>query len=262
VFRRHQPSSAAARDTAAEWEAAVIASGLPVVLSGARGSGSRAARPRILFAASLPPLAEADAELADLLLYETRPVWDVRDRLRHHLPAGTELVDLHDVWLGEPALPSIVVAADWRVTLEDSPSAEQLTAAAGSLLASPTLPRPRLRGGATSTYDLRPLVGDVTVEGVRPVVLIRTLFHPERGVGRPEEVVDALAGLLGRPLAIERLIRLRLVLDENARTRGGHAAAGRGVGPAALQPRRTLSGHQPAPTAASRRGRNQSQPSA
>ncbi len=43
----------------------------------------------------------------------------------------------------------------------------------------------------------------------------RTRFHPELGTGRPEEVVGALADLVGAPLAIEAIVRERLILAED-----------------------------------------------
>jgi hypothetical protein len=41
---------------------------------------------------------------------------------------------------------------------------------------------------------------------------MRTRIHPELGTGRPEEVVAALSDDLGSPLAIERIVRRRLLL--------------------------------------------------
>ena len=51
-----------------------------------------------------------------------------------------------------------------------------------------------------------------------PVVLrIETRIHPERGSGRPEEVVGALADNLGQPLAPKAIARERLILADEAR---------------------------------------------
>jgi hypothetical protein len=41
---------------------------------------------------------------------------------------------------------------------------------------------------------------------------IRTRFDPERGVGRPEEVLAALSELAGAPLEVGSIVRERLVL--------------------------------------------------
>lgn len=197
----------------------MLASGLPVVLS-----GTRSPRPRLVFAASLPAGAGAEADLADLLLHQARPVWDVRVRLLDHLPGGVELVDLFDVWLGEPALPALVVAADWQVRLVEPQPASDLAAAAAQIMAATTLPRERPRGTAAGSYDLRPLVEHIEAPGPAGEVSIRTRFHPERGVGRPDEVVRALAERLGQPLTIGRLVRSRLILDSPRADPRDHSA--------------------------------------
>ena len=96
-------------------------------------------------------------------------------------------------------------------------SADDLRAAARGLLARDRLPRERLKGGEAKTYDLRPLlvtldVGTQTDSDVE--VRMRTRIHPELGTGRPEEVVAALASELGADLAIERIVRERLLLAD------------------------------------------------
>jgi radical SAM-linked protein len=209
AFRRSPAAPALAqRDATAAWEQAVLASGLPVVVS----AGDRP-RPRLVFAAALPAGAAAERDLADLFLHERRPAWDVRERLTGVLPEGVELVDLHDVWLGEAPLPGVVTAADWRVVLEDGPSPPELRDAALALLAADSLPRNRIRSGSAAAYDLRPLLDDIAVEDATPPTLrIRTLFHMERGVGRPDEVVAELADQAGLALAVRSLIRTGLVL--------------------------------------------------
>jgi radical SAM-linked protein len=240
VFRRSAGDpQVGPRDAATAWEVAVIASGLPVVLSGASPP-----RPRLVIAASLPHGAGGEVELADLLLHQARPVWDVRQRLVGHLPAGVELIDLYDVWLGEPALPALVIAADWQVTLKGPPPVEELRAASAQLLASATVPRQRTRGTAGASYDLRPLIDDIRVEEPTGELRLRTRFHPERGVGRPEEVVGALGERLGQTLTVDRMVRTALILapakpDSLDRT-AGHQLSSR---------------RQRAASAASRRGR-------
>jgi radical SAM-linked protein len=199
------------RDASAAWEAAVLASGLPVHVV-----GGTPPRPRLLFAAQLPANASAEADLADLILVDRLPVADVRERLAPRLPPGHELLDLYDVWLGAPALPGCVVAADWRVTFTKPPEPARLASACADLLASSSLPRERLRGGVRSPYDLRPLLGDVAPAGDLPATLrIRTRVHPERGVGRPDEVVAALAERLGEPLVVVALVRERVILADS-----------------------------------------------
>lgn len=173
-------------------------------------------RPRLSFAAALPVGMPAERELVDVLLSERRPIDEVRRAIVSALPNGHELIQLHDVWLGEPPLPGQAAAADYRIALEGSPDAAALVDAAVRLLASSSLVRPKPKGGGD--YDLRPLLDDIAVEGAadgagRPVVLrVRTRFDPERGAGRPDEVVGALAELIGADLDIATIVRERVVL--------------------------------------------------
>ena len=44
---------------------------------------------------------------------------------------------------------------------------------------------------------------------------MRLLLGGERGVGRPDEVVAALADLLGVELAIDSIVRRRVVLSDD-----------------------------------------------
>jgi radical SAM-linked protein len=213
------------RELADGWLAALAASGLPLP----HAEGSRPRSP-LSFAAPLPIGVPAERELADLLLAERMPIGDVRELLVPTLPESVELTGLHDVWLGAAPLPASLAAADYRVRLASDVSAIDLTLAAAELLAAETLPRQRARGGSQVSYDLRPLVDAVKVQPPLPdapdpraaeandpapaeaVLLIRTLFDSARGMGRPEEVVAALADVLGRGIEMGGVVRERLLL--------------------------------------------------
>jgi len=156
-----------------------------------------------------------ERELADIVLTEFVPTWRVREGLAEHLPAGWRLVDVHDVWLGSPALAGQVVAADYRIEL-DGADGEAVAAAAKGLLDATDLPRERLKGGSTVRYDLRPLLADVGLVSVGPpaVLRVQTRFDPVLGTGRPDEVVAALADAVGSPLVIASLVRERVILGD------------------------------------------------
>lgn len=209
------------------WEESLVASGLPVA-----GLDLDPPRPRIVFAAPLGVGVAAEHEVADLFLTERRSVAEVREALWRHLPAGHSLASLHDVWLGAPALPGRVAAADYRARVArehgpdepDEPDAvvdlDVLGRAAAGLLAATHLPRTRDKGGRVVTYDLRPLVAGVEVRGVTDPsedcaiadLRVRVRFDPDRGVGRPEEVLAAIADSVGVGLTIVSLVRERVVL--------------------------------------------------
>lgn len=215
------------RDQSAAWDAALMSSGLPLA-----GLDPVVPRPRLVFAASLTVGMPAEREFLDLYLVERRSVIEVRERLAGSLPAGHELIDVYDVWLGAPALSGQVVAADYRLnvtTLDGAmPDAGALADGARRLLAAVTLPRTRDKGGRAIPYDLRPLVAGIEVQpsiGARPgdaateptplravQLRIRTRFDSERGVGRPEEVLAALSELSGIALTAQSTTRERLLL--------------------------------------------------
>ena len=220
AFRRdHGAPALEQREQLALWEAGLTASGLPL-----QGLELPVPRPRLVFGAPLPVGMPAERELLDLFLIERRPVAEIRAALASALPAGHELVDIHDIWLGEPALPAQVVAADYLVALDGGPAADEagfarLRAAVERFLAASSLPRTREKSGRSVEYDLRPLVADLQVVegdaregGSAGAIRMRTRFDPERGVGRPEEVVAALSEMVGVPLIIASVLRERVVL--------------------------------------------------
>jgi Uncharacterized protein conserved in bacteria (DUF2344) len=271
----------AGRSQQAAWEAALAASGLPV--AGLDGPGRR---PRLAAAAPLGATIPGEAELLDVWLTERLPRWRVRDALLATLPADHALVDVYDVWLGEAPLPGRVSASVYRAVVETAANAAAIRLAAGirlaaaALLAEPALPRERRKGEATVAYDLRPFIVAIdvedaivsqegvaptgsdaalvprngVVEGERGAITVRmTLRHdPERGVGRPEELLAALSERAGAPLVARSLVREQLVLaiapapeQHAARARGsrprpggeGPRPAGGGPGPRATMGR-------------------------
>lgn len=186
------------------WERAFRRGDIPVAVS-----EGFSPRPRLIFAAPLPLGMLAEHELADLFLAErlTRP--DLRSRLADGMPSGYRLIDLHDEWVGGPALATQLVAADYRVTLLGVAS-DVLASAAAALLASESLPRAKRREKKVTAYDLRPLLLDLQVRrddatavasdgvGVPAASLwMRLRNSQELGSGRAEEVVAAIADELG-----------------------------------------------------------------
>jgi radical SAM-linked protein len=213
LFRRNAAASAIEPRALQEtWEAGLAASTLPVL--GRAGPGGL--RPRISFAAGLPTGMAAERDVADIVLTERLPVEAVRRALEVALPDGHELVDLYDVWLGEPALAAQAVGADYVVTLPaDCPKAASLRGGASQLLAAERLDRTRLKGDKQTRYDLRPLLVSIEVEdgGAQIAVRIGVRFDPALGNGRPEEVVAALGETCGaQELTATATVRLRLHL--------------------------------------------------
>jgi radical SAM-linked protein len=198
------------RDVADQWLGA-----LALVLPVARSEGRRP-RPALTFAATLPVGVSVGRDLADLVLAERLPAWQVGHAVREASPLGIEVRDVFDVWVGAPAIAAIAAAADYVVTFRNEPDRAAVVAAATRLLAAERVDRQRIRGDRVTTYDLRPLVDSIQIVESRPAaLLIRTRFHPERGAGRPEEVVAALAELGGTTLDVAETTRTRVLLTDD-----------------------------------------------
>jgi radical SAM-linked protein len=195
------------------WASILAAAGLPLASDGG-------GRGRVVPAAPLPLGIAGEREVVDVLLAERLPVATVRDGVRSALPSGWRLVGIHDVWLGAPAAPAAVIAADYRVVVAGA-ARIQLEAAARELLAATTLPRERRREKRTTTYDLRPLLVALETRAATAagVVLWMRLRHGPEAVGRPEEVVAALgeppAPRLEDPLEVVGIVRERLALGDD-----------------------------------------------
>ncbi len=177
----------------------------------------------------LAPGVAGEAEVVDVVLTDRLTLAEVRARLAGHLPDGDRLIDLFDVWLGEPPLATRLMAADYRVDLRSAPTAE-LARACDELLAADSLPRTRAKGdGRVVDYDLRPLLVGVEVvarEAVTPDVMaepigsgsatirMRLRTSLDAASGRPDEVVLALADALGQAVLVDRVVRERLLTDD------------------------------------------------
>jgi radical SAM-linked protein len=217
VFRRGEAAMYMSHlDAVHAWERALRRGGIPVTMT--EGFNPR---PRLVFAAPLSLGMLAEHELADLVVAERLTLPELRPRLVACLPRGYEVTELFDVWVGEPALAPQIAAADYRLTLLGV-GADELRGAAERLLAAESLPRTRSKESRTIRYDLRPLVrqlevrwpggnrdggaaggdggngGAVSGEGRDgPVLWMRLRHSQEGGTGRAEEVVAALADVLG-----------------------------------------------------------------
>jgi radical SAM-linked protein len=189
------------RDQQAAWADALATAGLAV-----------AAMPepaKLVPAAPIPVGVTCDHELADLFLPTRRTAADVRERLERAMPAGHRLVDLHDVWLGAPALPAMVAAVDYVVEVADDggvPDPALLSAGVAAVLAASVVDR--ARGG-----NLRPLIQDLRVDE-RGTLRMRLTIDANTGTGRPEDVVAAIAARTGHALEITRRHRERLWLRD------------------------------------------------
>jgi hypothetical protein len=230
------------RDVAAAWEVGLAGSPLPLV-----ATESSRPQPRLVFAAPVPVGMLAEREPMDIWLLERRRIDVVRAAVEAAAPAGHRVVDLFDVWVGAASLPAAVVAGDYLVTAHpadgqaaagqaddadpkagsDRAALEgRVAAAIAALLTEPRVERRREKGGGPVVVDIRPHVVDLCVipdrdAADRPdpaagiALAMRLLLGGERGVGRPDEVVAALAERLGIELVVDSLVRRRVVLADD-----------------------------------------------
>jgi hypothetical protein len=238
IYRRGPSASELAQRAESEaWERAVLDARLPVV-------GADAGRPRLGFAIPLPVGLTADAERFDLPLAERLTAHAVRSALEPVVPAGHAIVELHDVWIGEPSLVSRVVAADYRLSVRPAPVPAPvpgsavgrstacmplppgaLATACRRLMATERLDRLRRKAEREVAYDLRPLLialaatedppGEGT-GGAPRAGLLRMRLRADQtvGVGRPDEVMLAVAEALATPLEMVEGTRERLWLAD------------------------------------------------
>ncbi len=181
-------------------------------------------------AAQLPLGIAGEREIIDVVLSTRLQVAEVRALVRASLPPPIELVDLHDVWVGAPSASASLVAADYAVEVAGV-SPLSLDAATEAILAAAALPRERRREKKTQEFDLRPLVLSLAIDAVLPAgaaradppsaILRMRLRHDARAVGRPEDVIAALAVSPAPPLDGEirvlNITRERLLTGEDPR---------------------------------------------
>ena len=190
------------------WEEGLVRAGVPVALT-----TTGRPRPRIAFAAPVPVGLTAEREPLDVFLVDRLTIADLRTLLHRALPPGHELVDLHDVWIGEPSIAGQVIAADYRVEVAGDPPA--LGAAVAAILSSGRIDRQRRKGEEGRTYDLRPLIVGLEVRPIdagSALLRMRLRHDPELGSGRPDEVLAALGERLGGEITVRAIVRERLVL--------------------------------------------------
>ena len=167
-------------------------------------------QPRINQAAPLPLGILSQVEMVDVWLEDEIPLEQVSAALQKAAPPGMEISQVMAVDPKAPALPTIVRSSEYRVTLLDPVDPDELRVKLDAFTTSTASVRDR-RG---KTYDLRPLVEEITLESATNgyAQLRMHLSAREAATGRPDEVLMAL-GL--DPFAA-RIERTRLILQSPA----------------------------------------------
>ncbi|MFZ1508027.1 MAG: TIGR03936 family radical SAM-associated protein [Anaerolineae bacterium] len=190
-------------DLARVWERVLRRTQLPVAYT--KGFNPQL---RIQFASALPVGCRGRAELADLWLNEPIAPAQFAAELQPKLPPGIEIRDIHEVDLHAPTLQALMWAADYVVQILPE-GAVDVAQAVGRFTAATQVLKQRARDG--KTYDLRPLIEDLRVEGTDDegwVHLALRVSSRPGATGRPDELLE----VLGLTDCARRIERTQLIL--------------------------------------------------
>jgi radical SAM-linked protein len=185
------------------WERAARRADLPLAYS--QGFHPQ---PKLNLASALPLGFSSRCEILDMRLSTDIPLEGLKERIQSAVPSGLQVMDVQTVDEKLPALQTLVERADYEASLTEPVEPDDLARRVAALLQESTLPRER-RG---KTYDLRPLVEDLTVAtGPQGEPCLHMRLSARAGAtGRPEEVLDQL----GIPAETARIERVRLIFAE------------------------------------------------
>jgi radical SAM-linked protein len=126
-------------------------------------------------------------------------------RVNMTLPKGLSLDEVEEVPLKTATLQSALRQATYRVTVETPLPTDELRKRITSLLATDHHEQQRIRKGRPETFDLRPLVETVWLEGIvdEQAILHMQLSTGQHGNVRPDAVLAAL-GLEDTFFQVER----------------------------------------------------------
>jgi radical SAM-linked protein len=176
-------------DLALTWERTLRRAGVPLAYS--QGYNPQA---RLQLASGLPLGYTGAAEIMDVILSKTMSPDELISRVRPNLPVGLTVSRVEDVPTKSPSLQSTLRQAEYQVIVETSLSENELAWRLTNFLAADHLEQQRTRKGIIETFDLRPLVHDVSIESIKDshVVLCMNLSAGQRGNVRPDAVLVAL----------------------------------------------------------------------
>lgn len=161
--------------------------------------------PRISLAVPLALGVTSETELMDVFCSrQVSPHW-FHGAVSQQLPAGVEILQVYQIELSQPSLPSVIRFVEYEVEVETEKGQKDIEDAIASLLSAKHLPWQHLRDTGPRHYDLRALIDDLwLIEGQRPYCTLgMRLRCDSSGSGRPEQVALAL-GFTPYPRSIHR----------------------------------------------------------
>ena len=171
-------------------------------------------RPRMQMATALPLGYTSEYELADILLMEKMEPGTAQQQLMARMAPGINISQVEEVPISGPSLQSITQSSSYVATPLDPVDFAELQAKVASMLAAESLEKVREKQGKKKTYDLRPLILDLSTtqdENGQVYIYMNLCLEPSR-TGRPDEVLEALGF---DPLDM-RIHRTGMVLAEDA----------------------------------------------
>jgi len=166
--------------------------------------------PRMSLAAPLALGITSETELMDVLCgRQVSPHWFTA-AVSQQLPPGIEILQVYQIDLSQPSLPSQVRFVEYEVEVETETGQKGIQSAVTSLLSVKHLPWQHQRDTGPRNYDLRALIDDLwLIRWHRPrCTLGMRLRCDNSGSGRPEQVALAL-GFTHYPQSI---LRTKLIL--------------------------------------------------
>ena len=161
--------------------------------------------PRISLAAPLALGVTSQAELMDVLCSrQVSPHW-FTGAVSQQLPPGIEILQVYNIDLSQPSLPSQVRFVEYEVVVETETEQKDTEAAIAGLLSVKHLPWQHQRDTGPRNYDLRALIDDLwLIRWHQPCCTLgMRLRCDSSGAGRPEQVALAL-GFTHHPQSIHR----------------------------------------------------------
>lgn len=160
--------------------------------------------PRISLAVPLATGVTSDAELMDIYINETVSPHNFIDAVNRQMPVGMEILNTYSIAPLLPSLQAQVIFAEYVVETVIEEGEEYIAQALKKMLAEKEIPWQHMRDTGVKSYDLRPLIGDLWLEGYDNGIarIGMRLACDNRGSGRPEQVIKALG--FKNPLSIHR----------------------------------------------------------
>jgi radical SAM-linked protein len=167
--------------------------------------------PRIIFATALPVGMESLTEIVDIECEEKITPTEVMERLNQTLPPGIEIVDAEEVPLFFH-LSSLPYPSVYWIPLDRLLSKEEAISKIKKALDEKEILVHQERDGKRRSVDIRPLIEKMEIKGKKgekPQWGMELILRRVNGrTAKPTEIVGAVLGLEGEPLAQCKVIKL------------------------------------------------------